>query len=68
MIYEDGKLFKVINMQHNKFIEPVCHPDDEDVVELVHTVDLGQQLVHNRVVHTFKYIYIYTTIYWCVYI
>ena len=31
---------------------PVCHSDDEDVVELVHAVDLAEQLVHHRVVHT----------------
>ena len=29
---------------------PVGHPDDEDVVELVHAVYLGQQLVDHRVV------------------
>ena len=30
---------------------PVGHPDDEDVVERVHAVDLGQQLVHHGVGH-----------------
>ena len=29
---------------------PVGHPDDEDVVELVHAVYLGQQLVDHGVV------------------
>ena len=30
----------------------VGHADDEDVVERVHPVDVGQQLVHHAVPHT----------------
>ena len=29
---------------------PVCHADDEDVVELVDAVNLGEELVHHGVV------------------
>jgi hypothetical protein len=31
---------------------PVGHANEQDVVQSVHTVDLGQQLVHNRVVRS----------------
>mmetsp|Transcript_23016 Transcript_23016/g.66982 ORF Transcript_23016/g.66982 Transcript_23016/m.66982 type:complete len:282 (+) Transcript_23016:1071-1916(+) len=30
----------------------VCHANDQDVVQRLHAVDLGQQLVHNRIVDT----------------
>ena len=30
---------------------PIGHPDHKNVVELVHPVDLGQQLVDDGVVH-----------------
>ena len=31
---------------------PVGHPDDKNVVELVHTVNLGEELIHHSVIHT----------------
>ena len=31
---------------------PVCHSDDENVVQLIHAVNLGEELVHHGVIHT----------------
>jgi hypothetical protein len=38
--------------QGGDYLVPVGHPDDKNVVELVHTVNLGKELIHHSVVHT----------------
>ena len=37
--------------QESGMFAPIGHPDHKNVVELVHPVDLGQQLVDDGVVH-----------------
>ena len=46
-----GDVSNLKQFQESGMFAPIGHPDHKNVVELVHPVDLGQQLVDDGVVH-----------------
>ena len=46
-----GDVSNLKQSQESGMFAPIGHPDHKNVVELVHPVDLGQQLVDDGVVH-----------------
>ena len=46
-----GDVLNLKQSQESGMFAPIGHPDHKNVVELVHPVDLGQQLVDDGVVH-----------------